>query len=69
MPTPTTPTTTSSTLGDVETQNTNSSNTHAPPKQNPQESRDLPPLLSSSYPITLKVQHLIQVLNNNNKTH
>ncbi|CAL5209293.1 unnamed protein product [Lathyrus oleraceus] len=50
---PTTPSTTS-TFDGVETPNANSSNTHASPKQSPRESRDLPPLLSSTYPITLK---------------
>jgi hypothetical protein len=48
------PTTTSTTtFGGVETSNADSS------KHTPRESRDLPPLLSSSYPITLKVQKQI----------
>jgi hypothetical protein len=51
------PTTTSTTtFGGVETSNADSS------KHTPRESRDLPPLLSSSYPITLKVQKQIYVI-------
>lgn len=48
MPTPT------PMFGGVETPNGDSSNTLPPPKHSPQESRELPPFLSSSYPITLK---------------
>lgn len=37
-----------------------------PPKHTPQQSRDIPPFFSSSYPITLKV---FIITHNNNYTH
>ena len=49
-----TPTSTAAFAG-VETPNGDSSNTNPHPKHTPQESRDLSPFLSCSYPITLKV--------------
>lgn len=52
---PATKATATAAFGVVETAKGDSSDGPAPPKHGPRASRDLPALLSSSYPITIKV--------------
>ena len=69
MPTPTTtPTTQRAAFGGVDTPSGDSSNSHAAPKHSPRESRDHPPLMSPSYPITLKVLYYLLITNTITKT-
>lgn len=60
--------TTKEAFGGVESSNVDSSNTHTPPKHSSRESCDLPPLLSSSYPITLKFMDVGYRIKIENKT-